>query len=366
MKTFTRLSILLFFMAIVFACKKDDPAPAVIKSSAKDITDFTISGVSATVDVTAKTIKASVPAGTDASKLAPTVNVSSKATVSPASGVAQDFTKAVTYTVTAEDGTSQAFTVTIAVNKYDYEIAIEAKYKAMGWDKDGHALFNGTGPVKTMAGKGYVQYYAFGSRKTAIYYYEGKGAFAMDTGEMTTYDNAGQDKFSFVVSDPKPCGTGCGYNDLIMTADNSEGINILGNFVYGNIYAKYKDFKRWDGPLGLPTSSETPGANSYTDKGRFTLFKNGLIVFRADIGTQAVWGKIYKLWSATDFERGWLRFPTTSCDINTAEGKQLVRFQNGVINGLDICGSYQNAAGETMFQNGVRAANPTAVPCYNP
>jgi hypothetical protein len=363
MKTITRLSILLFFMAIVFACKKDDPAPAVIKSSAKDITDFTISGVSATVDATAKTIKASVPAGTDASKLAPTVNVSSKATVSPASGVAQDFTKAVTYTVTAEDGTSQAFTVTIAVNKYDYEIAIEAKYKAMGWDKDGHALFNGTGPVKTMAGKGYVQYYAFGSRKTAIYYYEGKGAFAMDTGEMTTYDNTGQDKFSFVVSDPKPCGTGCGYNDLIMVADNSEGINILGNFVYGNIYAKYKEFKRWDGPLGLPTSSELNTPANATDKGRFNNFQNGTIWFTPTVGTVALWGKVLKLYAAIDYERSWLKFPKESCDPNKGDANQRVSFQGGSIGvgSTGTCGNYYDTSGLSVSQKGVSGGT---IPCY--
>ena len=71
----------------------------------------------------------------------------------------------------------------------EYEKAIDAKFKALGWDKDGHTKYNGSGPVQTAAKKGFVQYYAFGDRKTAIYYSD-KGAFAMDTEEMKAYDAA--------------------------------------------------------------------------------------------------------------------------------------------------------------------------------
>ena len=44
-----------------------------------------------------------------------------------------------------------------------YQTAIDAKFKSLGWNTDGHAPFNGSGPIKTVSGKGYVQYYAFGS-----------------------------------------------------------------------------------------------------------------------------------------------------------------------------------------------------------
>lgn len=363
MKTITKFSILIFFLTMTFACKKDDVV-VVPKSSAKEISTFSISGVAGTIDATARTIKASVPAGTDATKLAPTITISDKATVSPASGVSQDFTKSVNYTVTAEDGTTQIFAVSVTVLKYEYEIAIEAKYKALGWDKDGHSPFNGSAPVKTKAGKGYVQYYAFGSRKTAIYYYEGKGAFAMDTEEMIAYDNVGQDTWGFVVSDPKPTLTGaCLYNDIIIAVDGKEAIIYCQNLVYGNIYQKYKDLKRWDGPLGLPTSSETPGANSYTDKGRFSLFQNGLIVFRADIGTQAIWGRSYKLWAATDFERGWLRFPTTSCDPTRTDIQQVIKYQGGTVDAAS-CGSYFTTNGLILYQNGTFPAKGVTPPCY--
>lgn len=104
-------------LLLVLSCKDKgtDPKPVVtptpvVKSAAKDITKFSFAAlnpaVDATIDATAKTIKATLPAGTDATKLVPTITVSDKATVSPATGVAQDFSKAVTYTVTAEDGTT--------------------------------------------------------------------------------------------------------------------------------------------------------------------------------------------------------------------------------------------------------------------
>ena len=55
-----------------------------------------------------------VPYGTNPSSLTPTI-VHTGASVSPASGVAKDFTNPVTYTVTAADGSTKAYTVTVTV-----------------------------------------------------------------------------------------------------------------------------------------------------------------------------------------------------------------------------------------------------------
>lgn len=91
------------------------------KSTQKDITAFAFNGltpaVACVVDGTTKTISATLPAGTDATRLVPTLTLSPKATVTPATGVAQDFSKAVTYTVTAEDGSTQAYTTAVTVPK---------------------------------------------------------------------------------------------------------------------------------------------------------------------------------------------------------------------------------------------------------
>ena len=62
-----------------------------------------------------------LPAETDVTQLVPTIVVSEGATVEPASGVAQDFTNPVTYTVTAQNGTTAAYTVTVVVEGGEVE-----------------------------------------------------------------------------------------------------------------------------------------------------------------------------------------------------------------------------------------------------
>lgn len=90
-----------------------------VLATAKAITSFAFNGltpaVNATINENAKTITATVPAGTNRTALVPTIAVSAKATVDPASGVAKDFTNAVTYTVTAEDGSTATYTVTVSL-----------------------------------------------------------------------------------------------------------------------------------------------------------------------------------------------------------------------------------------------------------
>lgn len=105
----------------ILSCSKEE-----FKSSEKEITEFSIGSLAANakgiVDQKAKTVTFKVPAGTDVKALVPMVMVSKYATVVPASGVSQDFTAPVTYTVTAEDGSKQTFTVTVIVMSGDKEI----------------------------------------------------------------------------------------------------------------------------------------------------------------------------------------------------------------------------------------------------
>jgi len=63
----------------------------------------------------AKTVTALVPAGTVVNALIPSIAISPLATIAPLSGVAQNFTSPILYTVTAEDVTTQGYTVTVAV-----------------------------------------------------------------------------------------------------------------------------------------------------------------------------------------------------------------------------------------------------------
>lgn len=57
------------------------------------------------------TVSIMVPTSTDLTTLTPIIEVSPKATINPASGVKQDFSKPVFYTVTSEAGTKKNFTV---------------------------------------------------------------------------------------------------------------------------------------------------------------------------------------------------------------------------------------------------------------
>lgn len=67
----------------------------------------------ATIDATAGTVAIQVVNGTSLTALVPTITLSSGATVNPASGVAQDFTSPVVYTVTASDASTKTWTVTV-------------------------------------------------------------------------------------------------------------------------------------------------------------------------------------------------------------------------------------------------------------
>jgi len=84
-------------------------------STGKAITVFTIlNQVSSYITESTHTINVIMPSGTTRMNLTPsTITVSNVAVVSPASGVSQDFRTAKTYTVTAEDGTTQTYTVNV-------------------------------------------------------------------------------------------------------------------------------------------------------------------------------------------------------------------------------------------------------------
>ncbi len=91
-----------------------------IASSAKLINSFSFLGLSpevdGAVDNTNYDINLLVPSGTDVTKLVPTISVSDGATISPNAGVVQDFTNPVTYIVTAQDGSTQSYTVTVSTS----------------------------------------------------------------------------------------------------------------------------------------------------------------------------------------------------------------------------------------------------------
>lgn len=83
------------------------------ESADPSITGFTIAGVNATIDPVNKTIRATVPNGTDVTNLTPTVTGKNIQSYTPQG--AQNFTNPITYTVTSVTGASVSYLVTIII-----------------------------------------------------------------------------------------------------------------------------------------------------------------------------------------------------------------------------------------------------------
>jgi hypothetical protein len=91
-------------------------------ASAKTITAYSLAGVAGTVNENSKTITLTMPVGTNVTALVATftttgasVKAGAGATVQVSGTTANNFTNPVAYTVTAADGTTAAYTVTVTV-----------------------------------------------------------------------------------------------------------------------------------------------------------------------------------------------------------------------------------------------------------
>ncbi|MCX5850267.1 MAG: SUMF1/EgtB/PvdO family nonheme iron enzyme [Deltaproteobacteria bacterium] len=110
MKRFLEVFLIVALGIIVVGCASlDSPL-----DSTKAITEFKFATPAATgiINVTAHTIAVEVPFGTYLTSLTPTITYAGKS-ISPESGVAQNFSSPVIYTVTAADGSTQTYTVTV-------------------------------------------------------------------------------------------------------------------------------------------------------------------------------------------------------------------------------------------------------------
>ncbi|MEI6297437.1 MAG: FG-GAP-like repeat-containing protein, partial [bacterium] len=88
-----------------------------IAQEAKAITAFTIPNQrgTTTIDQVAHTIAITMPYGTNVTALVPTITITGTS-VSPLSGTSRNFTNPQTYTVTAQDSSTQPYIVTVTVN----------------------------------------------------------------------------------------------------------------------------------------------------------------------------------------------------------------------------------------------------------
>ncbi|SHE98612.1 Leucine-rich repeat (LRR) protein [Arenibacter palladensis] len=123
-----KIKILFLSLFVLAGCSKDDDDNGTAKSSAKAITAFVFTAaendalsadVKAAIDEEKKTIAAEFPSSTEVTALKPSITLSEDAKVSPDNKAAKDFSQAVAYTVTAEDGTDVKYTVTVTVSESD-------------------------------------------------------------------------------------------------------------------------------------------------------------------------------------------------------------------------------------------------------
>jgi len=132
----------------------NEAGAARLASSGKSMLTFgsNISGSYAVINTGTDTIAWTVPAGNDVTTLAPVYTVSQNASGSPASGTQRDFTTPQTYTITAEDNSTQVYTVTVIV-----EPVVPVTNGLIVWLKAGAVNTSDSSHVRSSGGSLYVQ-----------------------------------------------------------------------------------------------------------------------------------------------------------------------------------------------------------------
>ena len=115
---------LLTVMLFMNACDVEKEPYIQGAENEKLILKFEVDGVVGNINEDNKVVVLDFPAGTDVSHLTPTIKVSQYATVDPASGVEQDFSEPVRYTVTAFNGTTAEYMVSAIVFDAENEKSI--------------------------------------------------------------------------------------------------------------------------------------------------------------------------------------------------------------------------------------------------
>ncbi|MEO6686853.1 MAG: hypothetical protein ABIN24_12855, partial [Dyadobacter sp.] len=172
--------------------------------------------------------------------------------------------------------------------------------------------------------------------------------------ELKTYEAANQDKFAIITSDPKSCGTGCGYNDMITVADNAEGIILLDFIVSGDFYKKYKSLNRWEGVLGIPSANQYNwSTKEFLQTYKSQKFSKGTltvgITYPTNEGPVAIDQQFYSIWEEsmkTEGARFFADWPLGDSQISPT-GKRYQRFRWFTMY------QAQNTAYTSIFLNGI-------------
>jgi len=181
------------------------------KSSAKDIKSFVLDGKSAKINTTTKTVELSFYNTKDITALIPNITISGKASISPETGVVQNFSSPVVYTITAEDGSTNQYTVNVSlIEKSDDPLVInELDYNQVGTDtKEFVELYDG-----------------------------GKGNFSLSGYVLVMYNGKGNKSYLAY--------------DLSEYSTNENGYFVLGSPLVSNVDFSPKGFNLQNGPDGV-------------------------------------------------------------------------------------------------------------------
>lgn len=163
-----------------------------------------VNGVAYTgaINESTRVISVMVPFGTSLASLTPSIAISVGATVSPESGAAGSFTSPVSYTVTAEDGTTKRVYSVIVKEKPDATVIGVHNFTAPGWSNVRNVIGNlgsyvaggidlrlGSFSPKFVIGvqvdKGYIGYYDLNTKRLRVYKSTGAEASADETVEYS-------------------------------------------------------------------------------------------------------------------------------------------------------------------------------------
>ncbi len=177
-KTSTRILIksyvLIFLASMLSSCSSDNDSTSFNLSDEKTITSLVFTkaknaelteDVQAVIDEEKLTITVTLPYKTDVTNLVPTISISELATVSPKSDESVDLTSPVILTVTAQNGLSKLYTLTVENPSSDRE-ALEILYNAnrgntLSWDLDAVSMDSWSGVTTT---EGRVTHLALSSK----------------------------------------------------------------------------------------------------------------------------------------------------------------------------------------------------------
>lgn len=253
---FLKLLTLLLFVGVIASCDKEDPL-----STLKDISNFALSidGVNAddiTYDVSGTNINVSVPFGTDISSVVANLGLPAGAKVVPASGSTVSFKDGVAqqFVVTAEDGSTKTYNVTVSIRG---EVGSGSKLTKVVYDES-----QLSGLIETYT-------YTYNDASLVASYVKAVGA------DEKTYTIAYDDKNQVTGVSATDLETTFTYDDNGMIVGRADKINGEDKFTYvytydDNGYLKESvrtDLKEEDASKATYTSTFTiDGGNTLTNK----------------------------------------------------------------------------------------------------